>query len=212
MGDSKAPALRATEKKRKAKPRKSLGVKAKANTPAEKARAAERERLKRLPGAVTAPPDAVLEPQPHGGALVRGGVPGNRGGYIAAARRDIRKKLLRALRQGGGIEFLAQVISGKVERTRVTPQGVVVKYHDPDFQHAGVQTALKYGLGEISSHALVNENDEVLETGVVELPMLDAPPVPPTEGAAAAAPAPSLTAEARAKALDAAAALIEAAK
>lgn len=157
------------------------------------------------------PADAVLEPQPHGGALVRGGLPGNRGGYIAAARRYLRKRLLKSVIKNGGIEFLDDVIAGKVKRTIVSRDGEILKVDDEVFRKSTVETALKYGLGEISQHALVNENDEVLETGVVELPMMDAAPVPPPDMGTVAA-APSLTAAARAKALDAAAALIEAAK
>lgn len=160
-------------------------------------------------GAVSAPPEAERVPQPHGGALLRGGVPGNRGGYIAAMRRHIRKRLLKALHRGGGVEFLEKVIAGEIKRTVVTKEGAVLQVDDEKFRKEGVDTALRFGLGEISQHAIVNENDEQVEAGVVELPMLDAAPVPPAESAAAVEVA---RATVRKAALEAASALIQAAK
>lgn len=161
-------------------------------------------------GVVTAPPEAERVPQEHGGALLTGGVKGNRGGYISAARRNIRKRLLKALQRGGGVEFLERLILGEIKRTVVTKDGVVLKVDDERFRKEGVDTALKYGLGEISQHAIVNENDESIEAGVVELPMLDAAPVPPLVDPVAAAE--TVRATVRQAALDAATALIQAAK
>lgn len=219
MGDSKAPVLRdrkppkkAAKKRPVGRPRKPPSQKQDDSTAGRKERRDQaRFRKRTLPTAVTAPPDAPRIPQPNGGALLAGGVPGNRGGYVAAARRHLRKQLLKAVIEGGGLEFLRDVIKGDIKRTHVRPNGETKKVDDEKFRKETIETALKYGLGEISSHALVNENDETLETGVIELPMMDAAPAPPPH-AGEVAPAPSLTKAARAKALDAAAALIEAAK
>lgn len=206
MGDSKAPLRDRKPKPKIGRPR-IANAKRDDSTAGRKARRdAARKRLKALPNATPVPPDHPRQVMPNGGTLLRGGLPGNKGGYIQSARRAIRKKLLKALLTGGGVEFIANGISGKRRKG-----GEVVDANDDTFQHDCVKTALKYGLGEISQHALVNENDEVLETGVVELPMLDAPPTPPPVVADAVA-GPSLTQQQRTKALDAAAALIEAAR
>ena len=154
-------------------------------------------------------PDLV--PQKHGGALYSGGVKGNKGGgYVSAARRYIRKQLLKTIAKRGGLELIRQVIQGE-ELPLGSKNGEVVRgLPTLDQRKAMLDTALRFGLGEISQHAILNENDEVLEAGVVELPMLDAPLVPPPE---ADAPAQvQRTAIARDKALSAAQALIEAAK
>jgi len=165
---------------------------------------------------VVAPPDAERVPQPHGGALLKGGVKGNKGGYVAALRRRARKRLLLALNRGGGLDFLEDVISGvhaipvlKDGQPVLDAEGRPMVVIDAEFRKKAIDTALKFGLGEISQHAIVNENDESIESGVVELPMLDAPPVLPPESAVTAEAARQTV---RKAALDAATALIQAAK
>ena len=165
---------------------------------------------------VVAPPDAERVPQAHGGALLRGGVKGNRGGFIAAMRRRARKRLLIALNKGGGLDFLEDVIAGthaipvlKDGQPVLDGEGKPMVVFDAEFRKKAIDTALKFGLGEISQHAIVNENDEQVETGVVELPMLSPAPVPPAESTIAAEAA---RATVRKAALDAAQALIQAAK
>jgi len=55
---------------------------------------------------------AELVPQPHGGALLRGGVPGNAGGS-GRPRNELRAEL-RDLARSRGVPFLVEVLDGKV--------------------------------------------------------------------------------------------------
>lgn len=132
-------------------------------------------------------------------------------------RRRARKRLLIALNKGGGLDFLEDVIAGKVGVPVLKDGAPVLGANDEpltvvdaEFRKKAIDTALRFGLGEISQHAIVNENDESIEAGVVELPMLDAAPVPPLVDPVAAAE--TVRATVRQAALDAATALIQAAK
>src|SRR5574340_885319 len=53
----------------------------------------------------------VLIPQPHGGALLSGGVPGNRGG--GRLKDEIRQRLQRVTDEQG-VAFLEDVLAGRV--------------------------------------------------------------------------------------------------
>lgn len=82
---------------------------------AKKSAAKKRPQVKSLPR---------LVPQPHGGALLAAGQPGNRGG--GRPRDEVRAKLL-TLSQGKSLPFLSRLLDGHVD---VELYGVCVHCHE----------------------------------------------------------------------------------
>ncbi len=85
-------------------------------TPEKAARKAATKRSKRPKktagkSAVAASAVPVLIPQPHGGALASGGIPGNPGG--GRPKNEIRERL-RGIAFGKGLGFLEETLDGKV--------------------------------------------------------------------------------------------------
>jgi hypothetical protein len=152
---------------------------------------------KRKPGVVAAPkaPKPVV-PADHprqtigntGGMLLTGGVKGNRGGVIGLRRRQIRAGLLRIVAKRGGMKLLGDIVAGLPVQPIRTAKGELLTAADgsPQLGEAGLDLrqrtvidCLQYGLGQLNQHNLVDEQDQSLERSVVELPALNAPPVPP---------------------------------
>lgn len=142
-----------------------------------------------LPPPATASEDtkAQMVTPAHGrGKLLRGGVPGNRGHTIATMRKVARRRMLVSLLEpGGGIALLREHVRGVVVRevpdeTAATPGATkrLTTILDEEQRRAAVRDMLQFALGGISAQALLGENDETLESGVVVLPALAALPAP----------------------------------
>jgi hypothetical protein len=144
----------------------------------------------KLPPKPHVSPDLPRKVQTHGGSLLAGGVPGNRGSQIGHRRRQIRKALLKIIEKRGGLKLLGDIVEGLPVQPIRDSEGQAV--HDADGQpllrEAGLElrqrtviACLQYGLGQLNQHNLVDEADQSLEPSVVELPALNPPPVPPEE-------------------------------
>ncbi len=112
--------------------------------------------------ATTAVTTAVnLIPQPHGGALLPGGKPGNRGG--TGVRDEVREKLA-GIANGKGIEFLDQLMEGKA-RFRLV--GVCESCgHEAKDPHSKAETDAMWDEIKATVENRLKASDQILKYGV----------------------------------------------
>src|SRR6185437_9022142 len=116
----------------------------------------------------------ALIPQPRGGALYAGGVPGHAGG--SGRPRDAFRAALRKLSQGKGLPFLNRILDGEIPVAFVGEcPSCHTSVHEPDLDGKYVQRlremiersidqqlraneqALKYGLGTVTETVSIED-------------------------------------------------------